>query len=930
MKKITLSIMLFLSLAMMAQTATDGDYRSVQTGNWSDVNTWQVRAGGAWATPATEPNATNNVYMQPGFTVAVDVASASCNDLQANTTGVLTIGVNTMNVNGKMRGYTGTAVTSATDDVFYSSQANAGTLNNTMITTTNPGVLKIVGTSRTFMNTSEWLASGMTSCSIEFALNSGATVIVIPSFKFRSVVISSGKVDCASTARIGADDNLGTGFLTIKNGATLVSARSGLTSQVISAQSASACGAVTIEAGATLELTGTTPAIDATAIINNGTVIYSKAGSQTLLQKGSGVGSVDIPSYSSLILSASNSKTPPVAITVSTLLQFNGTATIVPTAVNTLTMLNGSTVDRSVTSGTSLPSTAGAVLYGTTSTDLVHLTIGASISNSNELPAAPTPGKVGTLTIKPGVTYTITGGRAVTDVVNNNLIVLLPTTTLTFTINGNISGAGTITGHSSASISFTGANNGDGGTLNLTAGSQVANNFTVNRTGTGAFITLGTPILLNGTTTGSLNLTAGTLKGGSNVITVSGNLQGTNQGIYTATAGGKIVMTGNAGVATISSPTIANLELNDADGFNLTGSPLITGTITLTNGILTTSSTNLLTLSNTATVVGGSNTSYVSGPMVMNTNAVATYTFPVGKSGVYRPFSVNASTTNNNSYTGEYFNTDPHVISSTYINPVTGIADNEYYDIAHSAGSDPATITLTLNGAVTGGTASDFIVVSHYNSGTPGWEDAGGSLAGNSTSGSITSNSLTSFSPFSFGLKPGGTLPLHLISFDAENSNGLVKLKWKASDEIDVNKYVVEESINGNLFVETGTINAKNTGGVNLYSFSRPVAINSNYYFRIKILNNNGKIEYSNIILVKLVTRQVTIYPNPVTNTLILSGLNSGGTIKIVNMTGQIVLQQNTTANSLSVDVSALKTGMHVIQISGENESIINKIFIKE
>jgi trimeric autotransporter adhesin len=595
MKTITLILVLFFPLAMMAQTATDGDYRSVQTGNWSAATTWQVRAGAAWATPAAGPTAANNVYLQPGFTVTVDVASAFCNDLQANTAGIVTIGLNTLNVNGKMRGYTGTVVTSAIDDVFYTSQANATALNNTMITTTSPGVLKIVGATRTFMNTAEWLASGMISCNIEFALNAGATATIVPSFKFRSVIISSGKVDCGSGARIGADDNVGTGFLTIKNGATLTSARSGLTSQVISAQSASACGTVTIEAGATLELTGTTPAIDATGFINNGTVIYSRAGAQNLLQKGSAVGSVDMPAYSSLILSVSNSKTFTVATTVSTLLQINGTATIVPTAVNTLTMLNGSTVDRSGT-GTSIPSTPGAVFYGTASTDLVNVTIGANVSVSNELPAAPTPGKIGALTIKPGFTYTITGGRTVTDVVNNNLIVLSPSTTLTFTINGNISGAGTITGHSSASIAFSGANNGDGGTLNLTAGSQVANTLTVNRTGTAAFIGLGNAVALNG----NLTLTAGTLKGGSNIITVAGNVQGSSQGIYTATTSGKVVMTGNAGVATISSATLDNLELNNVNGFLLSGSPVITGTLTSTNGQLDLAANNL-TLRSTAT-----------------------------------------------------------------------------------------------------------------------------------------------------------------------------------------------------------------------------------------------------------------------------------------------------------------------------------------
>ncbi|MEI7472122.1 MAG: T9SS type A sorting domain-containing protein [Chitinophagaceae bacterium] len=375
---------------------------------------------------------------------------------------------------------------------------------------------------------------------------------------------------------------------------------------------------------------------------------------------------------------------------------------------------------------------------------------------------------------------------------------------------------------------------------------------------------------------------------------------------------------------------LKNLTINNSGGVTLNAPATVNGVFALTNGVLTTSTANKLTLAEIATVTGGSNASYVSGPMAMKTNAIGTYTFPVGKNAVYRPFSVNTTTANANTFTGEYFNTDPHAISSTYLSPVTAISDNEYYEIVHSNGSDPATITFTLVGAVSGGTISDSVIIAHFDASASGWDKAGGSLVGDATSGTITTNLLTSFSPFAFGLMPSGILPLHFISFDALNNNGFVKLRWKTADEINVSKYVVEESNNGNLFVETKNVYANNTMGINLYEFTRPTEIKSNTYFRIKIINMDGKIEYSNIILVKSITQRVSIYPNPVVNKLNIAGLKPNSSINIFSSLGQLVKQIKTEAVSCAIDILDLAKGIYYLKIISNSQADYNMTFIKE
>ncbi|MBC7846026.1 MAG: T9SS sorting signal type C domain-containing protein [Flavobacterium sp.] len=608
------------SAKVQAQIASDGDYRTAKvSGNWSDTDMWETRIAGAWAVTAVVPTATNNVYVQNGHTVTVDVANVYCKDLQLNIVGVLAIGVNTVNVSGKIRAYTTTLGVvigaAANDGAFYSDQTSSTAPAATMITTINPGVLKFVGGTRNITNAGEWNANG-TNNAAEFALDSGAIgTLNTVGVKFNPVVFSSGTI--TTDAFISASS----GNLTIKSGATLISSRSG-TSTVIGNSSTVVCGIVTIDAGGILELTGSAPAINCTTFTNNGSVIYSRAGTQTFLQSGSTAytipGTTLFNNYSTLILSNTSTKTPFAPITVSSLLKFMGTTAIAPTAINTLTMLNSSTVERSGTSTTPIPSTAGAVLYGTSGTDLINVTIGSTVSNSNEFVSSPTPGKVGTLTINSGVTYTVTGGRTAINVVNNGIIVLTTASSFTFNINGSISGTGTISGHTNASITFGGANDGNAGTLNFTTGSQVANNLTINRTGLNASVTLGTPVTIlniNPATT-TLGLSAGTIinsgfitLGNGAIISRSGGsldvapIFGTSLTLNYNSSVAKTVgyeMPNSSAVATTVNISSGAVTLNSTK--NISALTLTTGSLTLSSGANLTIQ-NALTNNSTASAV---------------------------------------------------------------------------------------------------------------------------------------------------------------------------------------------------------------------------------------------------------------------------------------------------------------------------------------
>lgn len=116
---------------------------------------------------------------------------------------------------------------------------------------------------------------------------------------------------------------------------------------------------------------------------------------------------------------------------------------------------------------------------------------------------------------------------------------------------------------------------------------------------------------------------------------------------------------------TAGTASIANLTVNNTNTAGVTLSvPLsVSGALTLTSGIVNTSSTSLLTVGTATaagTITGGSQSAYVSGPIARTiaTSNNSFIQFPVGKVA-YAPIWVNPTTTSVSTMQAEAFNSNP-------------------------------------------------------------------------------------------------------------------------------------------------------------------------------------------------------------------------------------------------------------------------------
>ena len=110
------------------------------------------------------------------------------------------------------------------------------------------------------------------------------------------------------------------------------------------------------------------------------------------------------------------------------------------------------------------------------------------------------------------------------------------------------------------------------------------------------------------------------------------------------------------------------------------------------------------------------------------------------------------------------------------------------------------------------------------------------------------------------------TLPLTLISFDGDLVNNKVNLRWQTSNDTNVNGFDIER-MTGNTWDKIGFVKSLGTVAiVNNYTFTDDKPQNGINYYRLKIIDNDGKTIYSSIINFDLKITKPAIYqnvPNP-------------------------------------------------------------------
>ncbi|HCT29578.1 MAG TPA: hypothetical protein DIW31_02335 [Bacteroidales bacterium] len=243
-------------------------------------------------------------------------------------------------------------------------------------------------------------------------------------------------------------------------------------------------------------------------------------------------------------------------------------------------------------------------------------------------------------------------------------------------------------------------------------------------------------------------------------LTIQGTMERINSGIFASGSGANATVSFSGSTAqTVGGATLGNftgtsafnnLEINNSAGLTINnpGSIEVKGNLLLTSGLINTSSTATLTITNTAigcvTPAGGSATSYVNGPLTKRINQGDNFFYPLGKGATAgNMLTLSSTQVGTILWTAEYFTPN-----STYTNltaPLSYVNSKDFWTVSAPSGSQ-AIVNLKWNPTsdltplMTQNGLSD-MRVAYYNSVTPSWEEVASSASGDDNNGTVSTTS---------------------------------------------------------------------------------------------------------------------------------------------------------------------------------------------
>jgi Pregnancy-associated plasma protein-A/GEVED domain/Secretion system C-terminal sorting domain len=160
-------------------------------------------------------------------------------------------------------------------------------------------------------------------------------------------------------------------------------------------------------------------------------------------------------------------------------------------------------------------------------------------------------------------------------------------------------------------------------------------------------------------------------------------------------------------------------------------------------------------------------------------------------------------------------------------------------------------------------------------------------------------------------------LPIKLLAFNGHlTQQKTVALAWQTATEQNSNRFEIERSIEGKTFEYIGKTNAAgNSNTVLKYDFEDTKPQIGNLYYRLKMIDNDGSFEYSNIVNIILNGNigKWLVYPNPASDMITLES-NDAATAKLYNIQGQVLDIITIQKGSNTISVAHLAQGVYYIK----------------
>jgi hypothetical protein len=453
---------------------------------------------------------------------------------------------------------------------------------------------------------------------------------------------------------------------------------------------------------------------------------------------------------------------------------------------------------------------------------------------------------------------------------------------------------------------------------------------------------------LNNNTNASPVLVSGnvTIRSGSTLrdygtgFEILGDLTVDGKIIYASGTGSrKLVFSGNE-PQTINGSGVINindLSINKSgNDLTLNRSLSVDGLLTFVNGIIYSSSENLLIINSAGSVSGANDLSYVNGPV--RYTGLNEFIFPVGKEGDYQPLSMSYST-GLSDFTCEYFHDNPRDAFNDSLGfGLDHISACEYWTVDRNVGSASKNISAEWDENSCGVTVLPDLRVARWNGSV--WQNEGNTgITGTTLSGSVMSGVVSEFSPFTLASSsPSNPLPAELLYFTGGFNGENVDLNWATASEMNSDFFAVERSSEGLSFSELTRIqSAGYSTSLNEYSAVDTDPLPGLSYYRLRLVDIDGELKYSGVLFINTKgAGELTIGNIFSEDGMLYFQINSKPgsriSLEIIDIAGRKIVvseeEPENTHQQYTVPEALLSNGIYLLK-AGDGKTMNMKKFVK-
>lgn len=175
-------------------------------------------------------------------------------------------------------------------------------------------------------------------------------------------------------------------------------------------------------------------------------------------------------------------------------------------------------------------------------------------------------------------------------------------------------------------------------------------------------------------------------------------------------------------------------------------------------------------------------------------------------------------------------------------------------------------------------------------------------------------------------------LPVNFTSFVATKNKNAVLLNWNVCNETNNKGFYIQHNNTINNWTDIGDVSSNGIDKTcNDYSFTDEKPSAGNNLYRLKQVDNDGKISYSKIVNIVFENTSIKISPNPVKNILTIIGLGvNNSVLYLVNENGKVVSSSQTSNDIFNWNIQNLVAGNYFLVISQNNKLIASLKLIKQ